>query len=261
MDLGIKGKTAFILGASQGLGRAIAERLAAEGADLVLSSRRKEVLDELGASLSKKYGISTQSAPADLTDPASVDALARHIREEFKPDILLNNAGGPPPSLSTGVAQDVWKTSAQSLLFSIIQITEAALENMREKQWGRILTIGSSGVLQPIPNLAVSNTIRGAMAGFSKTLAAEVAGDGITVNVILPGKIDTIRVGQLDTARAKREGKTLEQVRSEIAASLPIKRYGQPEEFANVATFLMSEGAGYVTGQMTRVDGGMIRSL
>ena len=261
MDLGLKGKTALILGASQGLGRAIAERLAAEGADLVLSSRRKEVLDELGTSLSKKYGILTQSAPADLTDPASVEALAKHISEKIKPGILLNNAGGPPPSPSTGVAQDIWKTSAQSLLFSIIQITEAALDNMREKQWGRILTIGSSGVLQPIPNLAVSNTIRGAVAGFSKTLAAEVAGDGITVNIILPGKIDTARVGQLDAARAKREGKTLEQVRSEIAASLPIKRYGHPEEFANVAAFLMSEPAGYVTGQMTRVDGGMIRSI
>ncbi len=261
MDLGIKGKTAFVLGASQGLGRAIAERLAAEGANLVLSARREDVLQELGAELTAKYGVSVQVAPSDLTDPDAVSALCVRIRDEFKPDILLNNAGGPPPSPSTGVAQELWKSSAQSLLFSIIQITEAALENMRVNKWGRILTIGSSGVLQPIPNLAVSNTIRGAMAGFSKTLAAEVAGDGITVNTILPGKIDTARVGQLDTARAGREGKTLEQVRSELAAGLPAKRYGQPEEFANVAVFLMSEPAGYVTGQMTRVDGGMIRSL
>jgi 3-oxoacyl-[acyl-carrier protein] reductase len=175
--------------------------------------------------------------------------------------MLLNNAGGPPPSPAIGVAQDVWKTSAQGLLFSLIQVTEAAVEGMRVKKWGRILAIGSSGVIQPIANLAVSNTIRGAMAGFCKTLAAEVAGDGITVNMILPGKIDTMRVVQLDTARAGRENKTLEEVRTAIAASLPARRYGRPEEFANVAAFLMSEPASYVTGQMTRVDGGMIASI
>jgi len=183
------------------------------------------------------------------------------VRNEIKPDILLNNAGGPPPSPSLGVTAEVWHRSAQTLLFSLFRITEAAVEVMKARKWGRILAIGSSGVVQPIPNLAVSNTIRGAMAGFCKTLSNEVAGDGITVNMILPGKIDTDRVGQLDTARAQREGKTLEQVRTEIAASLPAKRYGRPEEFASVAVFMLSEPAGYVTGQMTRVDGGMIKSI
>ena len=163
--------------------------------------------------------------------------------------------------MSLGVEPEVWARSAQGLLFSLIQVTEAAVEGMRARKWGRILAIGSSGVVQPIPNLAISNTIRAAMAGFCKTLSAEVAGDGITVNMILPGKIDTMRVGQLDTARAGREGATLEEVRTRIAASLPAKRYGQPEEFANVAAFLMSEPASYVTGQMTRVDGGMIASI
>lgn len=261
MDLGLKGKTALILGASQGLGHAIATRLAAEGADLVLCARRLDVLEGVAKELSETYGITARCDALDLTDSDAVAGFCDRIRETYKPDMLLNNAGGPPPSPSLGVAPDVWKTSAQGLLFSLIQVTEAAVEGMRAKKWGRILTIGSSGVIQPIPNLAVSNTIRGAMAGFCKTLSAEVAGDGITVNIILPGKIDTARVGQLDTARAGREGKTLEQVRTEIAASLPAKRYGQPEEFANVAAFLMSEPAAYVTGQMTRVDGGMIRSI
>ncbi len=175
--------------------------------------------------------------------------------------MLVANAGGPPPSVSTGVDQGVWQRSARMLLFSIVQVTEAAVDAMKEKGWGRILAIGSSGVVQLIPNLAVSNTIRGAVAGFCKTLAGEVAQHGITVNMILPGKIDTSRVGQLDTARAGREGKSLEQVREEIAASLLIRRYGEPEDFAAVAAFLLSEQAGYVTGQMTRVDGGMIRSI
>lgn len=261
MDLGIKGKTALILGASQGLGRAIAEQLAAEGANLVISSRRLEALEEVASELSGKYGVTVRCDAIDLTDTDALSGFCDRIRSDYMPDMLLNNAGGPPPSPSTGVAPEVWNSAAQGLLFSLIQVTEAAVEGMRSKKWGRILAIGSSGVIQPIPNLAVSNTIRGAMAGFCKTLAAEVAGDGITVNMILPGKIDTARVGQLDTARAGREGKSLEQVRTEIAASLPAKRYGQPEEFANVAAFLMSVPAGYVTGQMTRVDGGMIRSI
>lgn len=261
MDLGIKGKTALVLGASQGLGRAIAERLAAEGANLVLSSRRLDVLEDLAKDLTATHGISVRCDAVDLTDIAALNGFCDRIRTEYKPDMLLNNAGGPPPSPAIGVASEVWQSAAQGLLFSLIQVTEAAVEGMRAKKWGRIVTIGSSGVVQPIPNLAVSNTIRGAMAGFCKTLSAEVAGDGITVNIVLPGKIDTARVGQLDTARAGREGKTLEQVRVEIAASLPAKRYGRPEEFANVAAFLMSEPAGYVTGQMTRVDGGMIRSI
>lgn len=261
MDLGIKGKTALIMGGSQGLGLAIAEKLAAEGANLVLCARRADVLQEVGAKIAADHGVTVRTDAVDLTDTDAVAAFCGRVRDDYKPDMLLSNAGGPPPSPSLGVEPEVWARSAQGLLFSLIQVTEAAVEGMRARKWGRILAIGSSGVVQPIPNLAISNTIRAAMAGFCKTLSAEVAGDGITVNMILPGKIDTLRVGQLDTARAGREGATVEEVRTRIAASLPAKRYGQPEEFANVAAFLMSVPASYVTGQMTRVDGGMIASI
>lgn len=261
MDLGISGKTALIMGGSQGLGLAIAERLAVEGANLILVSRRQDALDEVAARLRAETGVTVQTDAVDLTDTDAVAAFCDRVRTDYQPDILLNNAGGPPPSPALGVAPEAWVTSAQGLLFSLIQVTEAAVESMRARSWGRILTIASSGVVQPIPNLAISNTIRGAMVGFCKTLSAEVAKDGVTVNVILPGKIDTKRVGELDTARAGREGKTLEEVRAQIAASLPAKRYGQPEEFANVAAFLLSAPASYVTGQMTRVDGGMIASI
>ncbi|WP_305988709.1 SDR family oxidoreductase [Roseibium sp. MMSF_3544] len=261
MDLGIRGKTALVLGASQGLGKAIAEKLAEEGANLFLVARSEDKLAGLSANLSSTFGVTVTPVALDLSGAAAVEVFCDRVRNEIKPDILLNNAGGPPPSPSLGVTAEVWHRSAQTLLFSLFRITEATVEVMKARKWGRILAIGSSGVVQPIPNLAVSNTIRGAMAGFCKTLSNEVAGDGITVNMILPGKIDTDRVGQLDTARAQREGKTLEQVRTEIAASLPAKRYGRPEEFASVAVFMLSEPAGYVTGQMTRVDGGMIKSI
>ena len=194
MDLGIQGKTALIMGASQGLGMAIAERLAAEGANLVLSSRRLDALKEVATEITSKHDVKVTCDPVDLTDAETLAAFCDRIRNEHQPDMLLNNAGGPPPSPAIGVDQDVWKSSAQGLLFSLIQVTEAAVETMRSKNWGRIVTIGSSGVVQPIPNLAVSNTIRGAMAGFCKTLSAEVAKDGITVNMILPGKSDTKRV-------------------------------------------------------------------
>ena len=195
MDFGLKGKTALIMGGSQGLGLAIAERLAAEGANLVLASRRADVLDEVATRLASEHGVDMRTDAVDLTDVDAVTAFCVRIREDYRPDMLLNNAGGPPPSSAIGVAPEVWARSAQSLLFSLIQVTEAAVEGMRARKWGRVLAIGSSGVIQPIPNLAVSNTIRGAMAGFCKTLSAEVAGDGVTVNMILPGKIDTMRVG------------------------------------------------------------------
>ena len=261
MDLGIAGKTALVLGASQGIGRAIAETLAGEGANLVLVARSADALELLAGSLSDKYGIEATPVVADLSNAAEVETLCSQVSETYRPDMLVNNAGGPPPSPSTGVDTEVWQSATQMMLFSIVRITEAALVAMKERGWGRIIAIGSSGVVQPIPNLAVSNTIRGAVAGFCKTLSNEVAGDGITVNMILPGKIETARLGRLDAARAEREGKSIEAVREEAQAALPIKRYGQPEEFAKVAVFLLSDAAGYVTGQITRVDGGMIRSI
>ena len=165
MDLGIKGRTALVLGASQGLGEAIAERLAAEGADLVLAARNKAALIAIADRLALENGVTATAISVYLVDQDAVSEFAKRVRDEIKPDIFLANAGGPPPSPSTGVPLETWHRSAQTLLFSIVQITEAVVEPMKAKGWGRIVAIGSSGVVQPIPNLAVSNTIRGAVAG------------------------------------------------------------------------------------------------
>jgi 3-oxoacyl-[acyl-carrier protein] reductase len=211
--------------------------------------------------LSATHGVEVQAYPIDLTDSQAVAGLCEKIRNEFSVDILLNNAGGPPPSVSTGVSDEVWRNAIQSLMLSVISVTEAAVAGMRQRKWGRILTVASSGVIQPIPNLAVSNTVRSAIAGFSKTLSAEAAADGVTVNLIIPGKIATARSLVIDGAAAERLEISMEEVREKNRAAIPAGRYGEVEEFAHVAAFLLSGKASYVTGQMMRVDGGSIMSV
>jgi len=261
MDLGIKGRTALVFGASQGLGQGIARALAAEGCNLVVAARRADLLEALAADLRAAHGVEVRTHPIDMTDRAAVEALCVRIRDDYKPDILVNNSGGPPPTASTGVELGVWEAAFQSLFFSLIRVSEAAVEGMRLRGWGRILAITSSGVVQPIPNMAMSNTVRSSVVAFCKTLAAEVAKDGVTVNVIVPGRISTVRVGLLDQAAAQRQGKTVEEVRAASQALIPAGRYGRVEEFANVAAFLVSDAASYVTGSMVRCDGGLIRAV
>ena len=261
MDLGIKGKTALVLGASQGIGAAITTRLAMEGANVVLASRNMDKLTALADTLSSAHGIEAQAYDIDMTDAGAVAGMCDKIRSDWKPDILLNNAGGPPPGTATGVSDDVWKDAIQSLLLSLIRVSEAALETMQERGWGRILTVASSGIIQPIPTLPISNTVRSAFVGFSKSLSNQVAGDGITVNIIVPGRIDTDRAKAIDNGVSEKQGLDIEEVRKRSRATIPMGRYGTPEEFADVAVFHMSDLAGYVTGSMIRVDGGAVKSI
>jgi len=176
-------------------------------------------------------------------------------------DILVNNTGGPPPGPAHGHALDIWRNAFESMVLSVIGITDLLLPGMRERGWGRVITSTSSGVVAPIVNLGLSNATRISLLGWSKALAREVAGQGVTVNVLIPGRIATARTLSLDSARARREGRDLAAVEAESAATIALGRYGRPEEYADAVAFLASERAAYITGTTLRVDGGLIASI
>jgi 3-oxoacyl-[acyl-carrier protein] reductase len=257
MDLGIENRRALVTGASRGLGRAIAVALAAEGAEVVAVARSRERLNELVAGVPAGSGTITASV-CDLADAAAIDALAAPLRQT---DILVINTGGPPPGAAADTSDAMWTKQFDAMFLSAVRLARLALPGMRERRFGRILAVVSSGVIQPIPNLGISNALRAALVGWAKTLANEVAGEGITVNCIAPGRIATDRVAELDQARSAREGIDVRQVEKEARAAIPAGRYGDAAEFAAVAAFLASPRASYMTGGVVRVDGGMIRSV
>jgi 3-oxoacyl-[acyl-carrier protein] reductase len=176
-------------------------------------------------------------------------------------DILVANTGGPPARTALNVQPDEWLPQFQAMVLPVVKLAGLVLPGMRERGWGRILTIASSGVVQPIPNLVISNALRSSIVGWSKTLANEVAKDGVTVNLVLPGRIHTDRVDELDSANAKAQGKAVDDIATAARAAIPAGRYGRVEEFADTVCFLASERASYITGSMIRVDGGAVRSI
>ncbi len=261
MDLGLNGKTALVLGGGGGLGSAIALSLAREGAAVAVADIDASAVEESVAAI-KAGGGKGLSLVWDLADLAVIEGNVGRIERELGPvDILVNNTGGPPPSPVAHQDPAVWSAHFQSMVLSIVAITDRVLPGMKQRQWGRIVTSTSSGVVAPIPNLGLSNALRASLLGWSKTLASEVARDGITVNIVLPGRISTKRIEFLDQQKAKRESRPVEDVISQSVASIPIGRYGKPEEYADMVTFLASQRAAYVTGTITRVDGGMIASI
>lgn len=198
----------------------------------------------------------------DLADLAAIEHHVAAIEARFGGvDILINNTGGPPPTPAAGQDPALWQKHFQGMVVSVIALTDRVLPGMRARGWGRIITSTSSGVVAPIPNLAVSNALRLSLVGWSKTLAGEVARDGVTANIVLPGRIATDRIRFLDEQRAKREGKSVAEVSAASTASIPVGRYGEPQEYANVVAFLASTAASYVNGSVIRVDGGLIASI
>lgn len=261
MDFGIKGKTALVLGAGGGLGGAIAKALAREGVRVAVANRSAEGAERTVADIRDAGG---EAIPVtwDLGDLSLIARRVAEVEAAFGPiDILVNNTGGPKPSPVAGQDADLWQESFQSMVLSVITLTDRVLSGMRERKWGRIITSTSSGVVAPIPNLGLSNTLRASLVGWSKTLAREVGRDGITANVILPGRVATPRITFLDEQKAKREGRSVEDVSAESIAAIPVARYGDPEEYGATAAFLASAQAAYITGSVIRVDGGLIPSL
>ena len=261
MDLGIQGKVALVMASSRGLGQAMAVSLAREGVKVAVTGRNPEGLQK-SVELIEAAGGKTLAISWDLSDHSVIDGLVSKVEKELGPiDILINNTGGPPPTPAIGQDPALWQKSFNDMVLSLIAITDRVIPGMRQRKWGRIITSTTSGAVAPIKNLAISNTLRAALLAWSKTLATEVAADGITVNVIMPGRIATDRLRQLDEARAKREGIGFEEVLKSSLSQIPMGRYGDPREYGDAAAFLASQNASFITGTVMRVDGGQIQAI
>ena len=262
LDLGLEGKVALVTAASKGLGRAIATELAREGARVVVSSRDEEVLSETAGEIREETGAEVDYRVADLNSADDIEALISHAVDRFGGvDVLVNNTGGPPAGTFEDLDDEAWQGAFEQVLLSLIRCVRGVLPFMRERGGGRIVNVASSSLKQPIENLTLSNTFRAGINGLAKDLSQDLAPDGILVNTLGPGRIATVRTESMDDSQAEARGVSVEEVRGEFEARIPLGRYGAPEEFARVAVFLGSPANSFVTGQAILVDGGMIRAM
>lgn len=262
MELRLNGKRAIVLASSRGLGYACALGLAQEGCDVVICSRSRESINAAAARIREETGARIHAVTADVSRETDVRSVVGACVEEFGGvEIVVHNAGGPPAGGFSDIEREQWYGAFNQNLMSFVWLVDAATPYMRKAGYGRVIAITSSSIKQPIPNLVLSNTMRTGVLGVAKTLSKELASDNILVNVIAPGRIGTERVDQLDEAKAKRSGKTFEEVRKQSLSAIPIGRLGRPKELANTVVFLASEAASYVTGTAIAVDGGKIDAL
>jgi 3-oxoacyl-[acyl-carrier protein] reductase len=261
MDFGIRGKVALVCGASKGIAYATAEALADEGCSLAICSRDAESIAAAAVRL-KTRGVAVHSMVADLSTAEGIETVVRETHSEFgHVDILIANTGGPP----TGPAMEhdwaAWTKASELLLRSVVELTRAFVPGMRERKWGRVISITSKAVKEPVPSLVLSNSLRAAVTGYLRTLANEVGIDGVTVNTVLPGFTATERLEMLADAATKRTGGTRDDVYAGWISQTPMGRLGRPEELAATIAFLASDRAGFITGQAILVDGGKVNTL
>lgn len=257
MQLNLDGRVALVSGGTAGLGLAVGRALASEGVMVALAGRRKEIAEQEAKELVGGIGIEM-----DVRDAESIRSAIAHVEAELGlPDILILNSGGPPPSRAIDLDADSLQVAGELLLYGPLQLVNACLPKMRSQGWGRIVAIGSTSVQQPIPLLASSSIFRAAVASYLKLLAEDVASEGVTVNMVHPGRLATDRTIEIDKARAEHSKTSVEQVKAAAEHLIPLGRYGAPEEFAAMVTFLCGDKARYITGEQIRVDGGLIRSM
>lgn len=262
MDLGLRGRVALVAASSRGLGRAVAEELAAEGAHLVLCARGESALRETASAIERASGVRVIALAANLSEAEGVEAVVgTGLREYGRVDILVTNTGGPPPGPFENHSLEVWDAAVQQNLYSVLGLVRAVLPGMKDRRWGRIINITSIAVKQPVENLILSNSVRAAVTGFARTLANEVARDGITVNCVMPGYTRTERVEELAGRVAAKKGIAHDDRLSAWDDEIPMGRLGEPRELAALVAFLASDRASYITGTSIPVDGGWIRSL
>jgi len=256
MDLGLKGKRAIVMAASRGLGYASALGLAREGCKLIVCSRDQARIEAAAAAIKKDTGAEVKALVADVSSASEAKRLVDAAVTAYGGlEIVVHNAGGPPAGETLQMTEEQWQKAFEQNLLSFTRIVGAAAPEMKKAGYGRVLTIASSSIKQPIPNLALSNALRAGVWGIAKTLSRELAPQGILVNVIAPGRIDTERIAELDQANAQKSGKSVEDVRKASIGGIPLGRLGRPEELANLVVFLASQAGSYITGQAITVDG------